>query len=142
MKHRRLKQFGISLIIVLSLSANLLASCACSHHSAQTEARAVSCHQMTGDADEMPMSSSDNAAQTIGISDKCHCFVKTAQPFVDNKINTVKMQKLTALLPVLPKATMVDEIAAVRSVKTVLTTHFYNSNYLDKLTPARAPPVL
>lgn len=141
MKNRRLKQFILSLMVVLSLLASSVSAArVCSHHGqASAENHAASCHQMMmNDAETTQVSDSNEAASSdVG----CHCFVKLPQPFVVGKSETVKTQKNPAVLPLMitpEKASVVAEIAPVKSLSA---RHFYNSNRLRKLLPARAPPV-
>ena len=141
MKNWRLKQVFLSLCVVLSLFSSSVAACACSHHLLQAEVHASSCHQMS-EAEDSQVGQSDDAKQFKTISEKCNCFVKNSQPFVVNKAKNLQFQNQAMILSVLPQVEKYEVIVEIVSLKSVLTTRFYNSNYLDKLKPARAPPVL
>ena len=143
MKNLRLKQFGLSLVIVLSLCASSLAACACSHHlNNQAELHTASCHQMADEVEHSTASPENSPEQVARISDGCSCFVKTLQPVVVSKTENIKPQKNSAILPSLPKPEKIETALEIPPVISAFTLHFYNSNYLRKLTPARAPPVL
>ncbi len=141
MKNQRLQQFILSLSVVLSLFASSVSAAHyCSHHG-QTgaENHAASCHQMTmNDAEYVEVSASDEA---VSVDVGCHCFVKISPPFVVGKSETVKIQKNLAVLPLVVKTEKTVVVALIAPVKSHFGRHFYNSNYLLKLLPARAPPV-
>ncbi len=139
-RNRRLKQFGMSLVIVMSLFASTFAACACRR--ADMEDHTFSCHQMTGAMEESPNLSTDEAKKFTNISENCNCFAKISQPFVVNKSADFKSQKHPAILFSMPKVENTNLILTIVSVKTSFANRFYNSNYLRKLTPARAPPVV
>lgn len=141
MKSRRLKQIFLSLCVVLSLFASSVAACACSHHLLEAEVHAVSCHQMS-EAEDSQAEQSKDVSQFETVAERCNCFAKTSQPSVVNKAKNLKLQNHSLILPSLPKVERYEAIVEIVSVKASLTTRFYNSNYLDKLKPARAPPVL
>ncbi len=142
MKNRRLKQFGISLTVILSLFASVIAACACSHHSAVAENHAVSCHQMTGEMNDSQQLQSNNAAQIVNVSGNCNCLAKTSQALFVNKFENINIQKILAPQNLTTKAAKSIEIAEIAPAKFHFENHFYNSNYLQRLTPPRAPPVL
>ena len=141
MKNRRLKQFILSLSIVLSLFASSVsAACACSHHGQMSaENHVASCHQMTMNEPETEQVSGSDEMPHVDIG--CHCFIKTAQPFVVGKSETVKSQKNLAVLPLVSKTEKTSVVAKIAPIKSHFERHFYNSNYLRKLLPARAPPI-
>lgn len=141
MKSHRLKKFGISFFIVLSLFASSAAACVCSHHQAKPKMSVPSCHQASHENEEVQISESDEAKLSANIDEACSCFVKNASPFVLNKSENIKTQKNPSALPLLPNAEISVGISANPSVKFDYSYHFYNSNYLKKLTPPRAPPV-
>lgn len=141
MRLLKLKQFAASLLVVLALFLSSAAAiCACSHHGTKAEKHVPSCHQVspeneqTADTNEIPTS------PKLGVA--CNCFVKTAQPFTVSKSENLKIQKTQAILVALPGAEKLDLIAQTASVKFHYTYYFYNSNYLSKQTPSRAPPAL
>lgn len=141
MKNQRLQQFVFSLSVVLSLLvSSVSAAHFCLHHGQRSaENHAASCHQMTmNDAENAQVSASDEAA-CVDVG--CHCFVKTSQPFVVGKSETVKTQKNLAVLPLVVKTEKAVAVAPIAPIKSHFERHFYNSNYLRKLLPARAPPV-
>ena len=141
MKSCRLKKLGISFFVVLSLFVSSAAACACSHHQAKPKMSAPACHQASHEAEEIQISESDEAKSSANVDEACNCFVKNASPFVLNKSENIKTQKNPAALPLLPNGEISVEISAITSVKFDYFYHFYNSNYLKKLTPSRAPPI-
>lgn len=143
MKYQRIKMTVLSLCVVLSLFASAIAACACPHHQKKSENHNESCHQqMTRETQDSEFSNSNEAAQTSKIDADCACFVKSAQPFVVGKIENVKNQKNSAVLPSIVKFDNRIRISTVTAAKFEREHHFYNSNYLEKLKPSRAPPVL
>ena len=142
MKNLRLGKIILSFGVILSLFAASLAACACSHHApAQVENHAPSCHQT-------PTNSQSKAAETAEknkfptAEENCNCFAKVSQPFIVGKSENVKLQKTLAVSPVETKAENHKLIPADETAKIHFEYYFYNSNYLKKLTPPRAPPFL
>ena len=138
MKSRRLKKFGISFFIILSLFASSSAACFCSHHQTKTKNPAPSCHQAFHETEEIQFLETNHSAN---IDEACNCFVKNISPFAFSKSESVKTQKSPAALPLLPDAKSSVEISIIPVVTYDYFYHFYNSNYLKRLTPSRAPPV-
>lgn len=143
MKVRRLQKFVLSFGIILSLFVSAFAACACSHHvSAKAEDHAPSCHQTSHENEQSKVDETETENRFPAVSENCNCFVKTSQPFVIGKSENVKIQKVSAVLPVQIKTENYKLISKTETAKVHFEYHFYNSNYLKKLTPPRAPPVL
>ena len=138
MKNWRLKQLALSLSIVLSLFVSSMAACACSHHQSKAETHTPSCHQSSQENQQTVAGDETKPSVQIGIA--CNCFIKTAAPFAASKFENFKTQKTQAVLIALPKAEKLDLISQSASAKFHRTYYFYNSNYLRKNTPPRAPP--
>lgn len=137
----KLKQFGTSLLIVLALFVSSAAAiCACSHHETKAEKHVPSCHQVTPESEQTADTNETQSSPQFGVA--CNCFVQTAQPFTVGKSENVKTQKTQVILIALPGAEKRDSIAQTASAKFHYAYHFYNSNYLSKQTPSRAPPAL
>ena len=143
MKERRLQKFILSFGIILSLLTSALAACACSHHaSGGAKEHAESCHQANQKIVETEISESDTQNSLPAVSENCICLAKTFQPFVAGKSENIKTQKTLAILPIQIKAENSQSVLENEPAKVHFTHHFYNSNYLEKLTSPRAPPVL
>lgn len=143
MKNRRLQKFILSLGIILSLVTSTLAACACSHHAAgEAQEHTASCHQENHQTEETEISAAEHEKEISAVSENCICVVKTFQPFVVGKSENVKTHKTLAVLPVQIKAERRQPILENETAKVHFAFHFYNSNYLEKLTSPRAPPVL
>ena len=128
---------------MLSLLISSLAACACSHHTADgAEEHAESCHQSNHKNEKAEISESETENNFPAVSEDCVCIVKTFQPYVIGKSENVKTQKNLAFLPIQLKAESYNTILEKDTAKVHFAYHFYNSNYLEKLTSPRAPPVL
>jgi hypothetical protein len=140
MRTSKTAKFGISLLMLIALFvSSASAACLCSHH--QTKTETLSCHQ-TSHEDQTKKVSESNA---VDISHKikafCDCF-KNAPPFALNKSENKKTEKNAALVFNKIEAELSFDVSEQVSTKFEYSYHFYNSNYLKKLTPPRAPPVL
>lgn len=143
MKSRRLQKFILSFGIILSLAASSLAACVCSHHAiAKAQEHATSCHQISHKTEQNQAENAETKSNFPEIGESCNCFAKVSQPFIVGKSENVKTQKTLAILPVQTKAETLELVSKNDSAKIHFEYHFYNSNYLRKLTPPRAPPVL
>lgn len=143
MKFRQLRKFILSFGLILSLAASSLAACACSHHApVKTENHAPSCHQTAPKNHQTETVESDSKNKFPVVEESCNCFVKISQPFIVGKSENVKAKKTAAILPVEIKAENCEPLSENAAAEIHFEYHFYNSNYLKKLTPARAPPVL
>ena len=143
MKSRRLQKFILSFGIILSLAASSLAACVCSHHAiAKAQEHAPSCHQTSHKTEQTQAENSETENHFPEIGESCNCFAKVSQPFIVGKSENVKTQKTLAILSVQTKAETLESVSKNESAKIHFEYHFYNSNYLKKLTPPRAPPVL
>lgn len=143
MKERRLQKFVLSFGIMLSLFVSAFAVCACSHHvSAKAEDHAPSCHQNSHENEQSNVDETETESKFSAVSENCNCFVNNFQPFVIGKSENVKIQKVPAVLPVQINNENYKLISGTETAKVHFEYHFYNSNYLKKLTPPRAPPVL
>ncbi len=141
MKNQQIKRIAFCLSIFLSLFASSIAACTCGHHQVKAENHAPSCHQTTTETENQQTLNSAQARLSEKIDVNCDCFVKTFQPFVVGKSKNIKAQKNLAVLPLLIKPERFDVTSEVSSAKFHFEYYFYNSNYLKKLTPPRAPPV-
>lgn len=143
MKSRRLQKFILSFGIILSLAASSLAACVCSHHAiAKAQEHKPSCHQTSPKTEQTQAENSETKNAFPELGESCNCFAKVSQPFIVGKSENVKTQKSLAILPVQTKVEALESISKNQSAKIHFEYHFYNSNYLRKLTPPRAPPVL
>lgn len=143
MKSRRLQKFILSFGIILSLFASSLAACVCSHHAiAKAKDHAPSCHQTSHKTEQTQAENSEKKNNFPVIEESCNCFVKVSQPFIVGKSENVKAQKTPAILPDQTKVETFELTSKNETAKIHFEYHFYNSNYLKKLTPPRAPPVL
>ena len=143
MKLQKLQKFILSFGVILSLAASSLASCACSHHAAvKAENHAPSCHQTAPKNLQAETVESDSKNKFPLIEESCNCFVKISQPFIVGKTENVKANKTLAVLPDQIKVETFELTSKNEPSKIHFQYHFYNSNYLKKLTPPRAPPVL
>ena len=141
MNTQRLKQFGASILIVLSLFVSSFAACGCHSHPA-AENHAASCHEMSGMADNAPVSDSAAAEKHLtNINSKCCCFAKISQPSALTNAEKIKTQQIAALPPVVVVRTVLANKTEIFRANFYFENHFYNSNYLERLTPPRAPPV-
>jgi hypothetical protein len=136
MKSVKLKQFVISVLIILSLFVSSAAACVCSHHQEKVEASVPSCHKHS--EQQKTEAKQDPSIESVNSEIECTCFQ------LDSKINaksgTIKFEKrvgaAAALTPV--KIVFVSRIAAPKisfSKPLYLSDSFYN------LAPGRAPPV-
>ena len=143
MSFRRLQKFVLSFGIILSLLTSALAACACSHHvSAKTDNHAPSCHQTSHESEKSEVSKNQTENKIPAVSENCSCFVKVVQPFVIGKSENVKTQKILAVLPFQIKTESYKSVVENETAKVHFEYYFYNSNYLEKLTSPRGPPVL
>lgn len=143
MKSRRLQKFILSFGIILSLAASSLAACVCSHHAiAKAEDHAPSCHQTSHQTEQTQAENSETKNAFPVIGESCNCFVKISQPFIVGKSENIKAQKTLAILPDRIKVETFELNSKNETAKIHFEYHFYNSNYLRRLTPSRAPPVL
>lgn len=144
MKSRRPQKFILSVGIIFSLFASSLAACVCSHHAlaAKADDHAPSCHQTSHKSEETITENSETKNNFPAIGENCNCFVKISQPFIVGKSENVKTQKVSAILPVQIKVETFELTSKNESAKIHFEYHFYNSNYLRRLTPPRAPPIL
>ncbi len=138
-----MQKFVLSFGIVLSLLTSALAACACSHHvAAVNENHAPSCHQVSHETEQAEVSETKTANKFPVVSENCNCFVKNVQPSIVGKSENVKTQECPAILPTQIKAENYRSATETDSANVHFEYHFYNSNYLEKLTSPRAPPVL
>lgn len=143
MKFRRLRKFILSFGVILSLAASSLAACVCSHHTPiKAEDHVPSCHQTAPKNHQTETIENDSKNRFPVIEESCNCFVKISQPFIIGKSENVKVQKTLAILPAQIKVEIFELTSKKETPKVHFEYHFYNSNYLKKLTPPRAPPVL
>jgi hypothetical protein len=143
MKFRQLQKFILSFGMILSLAASSLAACVCSHHAvAKAKDHTPSCHQTTPKNHQTETVENDSKSIFPVIEESCNCFVKISQPFIVGKSENVKGQKTLAILPAQIRAETFELTSKNEPPKIYFEYHFYNSNYLEKLIPPRAPPVL
>jgi hypothetical protein len=140
MRTSKTAKFGISLLMLIALFvSSVSAACLCSHH--QTKAETHSCHQTAHEdqTKQVSKSSAENLFEKIEAF--CSC-LKNAPPFVLNKSENNKTEKNAALVFNKIEAELSFDVSEQALTKFEYSYHFYNSNYLKKLTPPRAPPVL
>ena len=143
MKVRRLQKFVFSFGIILSLFSASFAACVCSHHATpKADEHASSCHQNSAQTENSKIAGYDAKSGFPGIEENCSCFTKISQPFTIGKSENVKAQKTLAILPVQIKVDTFESTSKNETAKIHFEYYFYNSNYLKRLTPPRAPPVL
>lgn len=142
MRKSKTARIGMSLLVVLMLfvSSSSAAACICSHHQAKTETHS-SCHQISHENQADQASETDKANLFASIDEACVCFTG-ASPFVLTKSENTKTHKNPVVLSESVKPERSSEVLQYASIDAGYFHHFYNSNYLEKLTPARAPPVL
>ena len=86
-------------------------------------------------------SSSGDSVSFSKVDEVCGCVYGTSQPFVVGKSENVKDQDVLAALPEFPAAKVEIKFVEISFEKIYFTARFYNSNYLKRLSPSRAPPV-
>lgn len=128
---------SILLVVMLFVSSSA-AACICSHHQAETHSPH---HQIAHEHPADQISEADEANIFGKIDEACICY-KDASTFLSNKPENNKTQKNFAVLTEQTEAEQLFEVSENASAKSDYFYHFYNSNYLRKLTPSRAPPRL
>lgn len=140
MKITKTAQFSISLLMFIALFvSSSSAACLCSHHQKKTETH--SCHQTSNEAQTKQISKSNTDELYEKIEAFCGCF-KNSLPPVQNKSENNKTQKKAAPLFNKIEPEIGFDISERVSTKFDYCYHFYDSNYLKKLTSPRAPPVV
>jgi hypothetical protein len=143
MNNTRLKQFGISFLVVLSLFVSSISACACSHHQLEkVEAETPSCHQHSEMAMAENHHQTDSAEifQTV-ISEGGCCCIQPA-PKVVSKNESFKLNKSVAAL-LTESQIEIKPISQIVSVAAIdFVTPFYLSDSFYNLTPSRGPPRL
>lgn len=155
MKESKLKQFAISLLVVLSLFASSVSACACSHDSIQSaagehcqppsqhlhEAKDDAPHSHGEAAEHHHADSAETKNVSPVLSEKECCCIKPA-PKVFAKSETVKTEKQFAKI----SSSASVEINVIVQINSVRTTEFIRPFYLSdsfyNLSPGRAPPRL
>jgi hypothetical protein len=147
-KRLKIKQFGLSLGLMLSLFVSAFSACICEHHQAKaaTTADAASCHSHTPETGEEQTSgvvAAEDSTQTLNptISGGNCCCVQPATPKVFAKSETVKSEKHTAALPAI-NPTPIVFAARIYSLENDLPKPLYLTDSFYNLTPGRAPPRL
>ena len=84
---KRIKQFAVALLAVLSLSVASVAACACSHHAVPSEPKA-SCHGPTHQTVE-----ADSGSPAF--NESCNCLIASTELSV--KAETFKLKKLPSV---------------------------------------------
>ena len=142
MQNRRLQQFAISFLIVLSLFVSSVSACACAHHQEEkAETKISSCHQpetRETKTENHHQSDSTETVQTVISEGDCNC-VQPA-PKVVSKNENFKFEKQTvALLPKLPvEIKVVPHIVSADVID--FEPPFYLSDSFYNISPSRGPP--
>ena len=144
MKNQRLKQFAVSLLVVLSLFVSSVSACTCSHEPQTSElshcqpqppqhshgAKAESHHDQT-----LPESVS------VLVSPNQCCGIQSA-PRASAVTKNIQVEKQALTTSPAPAIEFVS-ISHIVPVKTVgFVAPFYLSDSFHNLTPGRAPPRL
>ena len=143
MKNQRLKQFGTSLLIVLSLFvSSISAACTCAHENAEAAECSHSEQQQHSHEGASENHSHFDSAEVVSISEsEAECCCAPTAPKVSAKAVNLKIEKQFSVL----SRTSPIEIAFVAQkirVKSEFVTPFYLTDSFHNLSPGRAPPVL
>ncbi|MCD9189340.1 MAG: hypothetical protein LUM44_23185 [Pyrinomonadaceae bacterium] len=139
MKSEKIKQFSVSILVVLSLFVSSISACYCAHHAEKAELETPSCHGKTHEAEKQDDAAQTNDADSFNVS--CECSTEAA-PKVFAKSENVKIEKQTAKL-----ADSINfEIKEVLQKNSVAKIEFSKPLYLSdsfyNLKSPRAPPTV
>jgi hypothetical protein len=149
----KLKQFAVSLLVVLSLFASSVSACVCDHHSVQNESsdhyqpEIQTHHHESGEVSHHETSEAHHSesAETgefsfLSSDDECCCIQSAPKVFA--KSETVKTEKQVAkiLPPQRVETVLIAQIASVKSIE--FASPFYLSDSFYNISPGRAPPRL
>jgi hypothetical protein len=144
MKKAKLKQYGLTIYLIVSLFVSAVSAGGCWRHPKPVERAAeTSCHQHSAGLNEISVDQeggdSSEIARSVATNDKCCCIEPTAK--ITAKIENLKIEKQT--LADVP-ASLVDATFEEQkiTVKTELIALFYLTNSFYNLALGRAPPVL
>lgn len=147
MKTGRLKQFGISFLIVLSLLVSSISACACTHHHPEkaeqekVETEIVSCHGTSHEAKPENHHQTVETPETVqtSISERECCVIQPAPQAVSKSENFKLEKQQPALLP--KSAIEIKAVPQLVSVKTIeFEAPFYLSDSFYNISPSRGPP--
>ena len=136
---KRLQQFAIGILIVLSLLASSASACTCSHHGSDSEVLPRHHHSEMSEAAESHDSHIENTTTCIVSDADCVCEV-TASKFVV-KSDSIKLNKQVPTLSI--EASI--PVAVVRQTdmaRAEFPKPFYLSDSFCNLAPKRGPPRL
>lgn len=93
-KSEKIKQFSVSILVVLSLFVSSVAACCCAHHQEKQEIETASCHFQASEpaAEEHQNSEIKNDSQGRQINIPCECLFESA-PKIIAKSENVKVEK-------------------------------------------------
>ena len=136
MNKRRLKQFGSSFLIVLSLLvSSVAASCICAHHAEPVEVETSSCHEQ---ATAEPATNAIENASRLDSNEDCGCIQPA--PRIISKSETIKLEKQAAVLPFAKIEIKPAAPLAARETVRHFEKPFYLSDSFYNLKSPRAPP--
>ena len=143
MKNQRLKQFTVSLLVVLSLFVSSVSACTCSHEPETSEiSHCQPPPQHSHDA-QAESHHDENLPESVSVlvsPNQCCGIQSTPRASAVTKNNKIDKQAL--IVSPSPPIEFVS-VSQIVSIKTVgFVTPFYLSDSFHNLTPGRAPPRL
>lgn len=139
MKSEKIKQFSVSILIVLSLFVSSISACCCSHHEKKAEIETPSCHGKTHEAEKQNDAVETNDADFFNVP--CECSSEFA-PKVFAKSENVKIEKQTAKLADSINIESKEVLQEKSVAKIEFSKPFYLSDSFYNLKSPRAPPTI
>jgi hypothetical protein len=93
MKNQRLKQFTVSLLVVLSLFVSSVSACTCAHHQEKVEADVSSCHQHSPKAEAEQQFGTNPFEKIQSVISETECCCIQPAPKVVAKSESIKIDK-------------------------------------------------
>lgn len=143
MNNQRLKQFALSLSVVLSLLISSLSICACAHHQ-ENKLTESSCHEHSEMLMAMDTPADANQADTIqnvisGSAD-CNCVKPAPKAFSKSEFLQIEKQTAAVALVISFQAELITQILTDNPANFVQPFQLSDSSY--NIRSPRAPPRL
>ncbi len=139
MKSEKIKQFSVSILIVLSLFVSSISACCCSHHTEKAETETPSCHGKMHEAEQSNQAVQANDADSFKIP--CECSLESA-PKGFAKSENLKIEKQTAKSVDSINFEIKEVLQEISASKIEFSKPFYLSDSFYNLKSPRAPPFI
>ncbi len=140
--NRRVKQFAIGLLAMLSLFTASVSACTCSHHEAVAKPEVSSCHHHSemSEMAESDDSQAENTSTCLSSDEDCVCAENTKN--IVAKFEAIKLKKHAASANSLDVRASVKVLPANKTIEIGLVKPSYLSDPFYNLAPKRGPPVI